>query len=161
MTDWLRRAGEGIVGDLTVRWAVAEGSRGRRWRWTLSDRGSLVATTLLELTPDGVFARLERDSVAGLLTAHPEPGGRTLHGNLVRAGGVDPIALPWRPGMGVAIDGDPFGSALCAGDGELLVVAPDGGVAIAARSGRPAAALAVDARGVPQLADAGEWPLEV
>jgi hypothetical protein len=161
MTDWLRRAGEGTVGDTTVRWAVAEGSRGRRWRWTLSAGGSRRSTTLLELTPAGAFARLERDSAAGLLTAHPEPDGRTLHGNLVGTGGVDPIALPWRAAMGVELEGDPFGSALCAGDGEVLAVAADGTVSIAARQEPRAGALAVDARGVPQLAEAAEWPLEV
>lgn len=163
MTGWLRRAGEGTVGSTLIRWSIAEGSRGRRWRWTVLEAGSIVSTTLLELTPDGRFSRLERETERGSLTAHPEPDGRTLHGNVVRAGGVDPIAGPWQPQGGVAIADDPFGSALCPGTGVSLVVHRDGGVRIA--TGSPAAAagpgpLPVDARGIPTLDDAREWPLE-
>ena len=159
MTPWLRRAGEGTVGGVLVRWSVAEGSRGRRWRWTVVHAGALRSTSLLELTPEGGFARLERESSRGLLTVHPEVDGRTLHGNLVRAGGVDPIALPWRPGIGLRIAGDAFGSALCPSVDEVLTAAEDGTVSIAPA---PAAALelTLDPRGVPELTDAAEWPLE-
>ena len=160
MTDWLRRAGEGTVDGALVRWSVAEGSRGRRWRWTVLDGRTIRSTTLLELTPDGAFARLEREDADGLLTAHPEPGGQTLHGNHVRAGGVDPIALPWHAGTGLRIEGDAFGSALCPGGGDELVVARDGTVSIGASGRGAAAALALDDRGVPTLDRAAEWPLE-
>lgn len=122
----------------------------------------LRATTLLELDGTGRFTRLERDAADGLLTLHPEQDGRTVHGNRIRSGGVDPIGLAWTEDGGLRFQDDAFGSALCQGTGSWLVIAPDGVI----RTDRPEAvasipALAVDDRGVPRLDDAAEWPLEV
>jgi hypothetical protein len=172
MTGFLRRAGEGMVGPARIRWSVAEGTRGRRWRWTIDQDGQLLSTTLLELDGAGRLVRLEHETAAGLLTLHPEPDGRSVHGNRVRAGGVDPIALAWSAGAGVVFVDDAFGSALAAGLERSLIVGADGSVEVREAGSAldaaaldaaalDAAALEVDARGVPRLADASEWALEV
>jgi hypothetical protein len=163
MTAFLRRAGEGMAGSVRIRWSVAEGTRGRRWRWTIDHDGRLLSVTLLELDATGRVVRLERETAAGLLTLHPEPDGRSVHGNRVRAGGVDPIALAWSADGGVVFVDDAFGSALAADRDRWLIVGADASVQIRDDAGSAPGVLALDldARGVPRLADASEWALEV
>ena len=155
---WLRRAGRGTLPDgATVLWSVAEGGRGRRWRWILSDVDRTRHVGLMELDADGRFARLELDAPEGLVTFHPDAGTGTAHGNIVRSSGVMPLSLAWSDGTGIAIDGDAFGSALCPGSGGAVAIGMSG----ATRSvTAPAPALERDERGVPMLTDAQEWALE-
>ena len=159
MSDWLRRAGSGRQADGSdVTWSVAEGERGRRWRWTVSDLGLVRHAALVEIDPTGTFGRLELATSLGLLTLHPEPSRRSINGNVVTADGVRPLALDWSPTAALAIAGDSFGSAILLGGtgGPTLVIRPRLGV-VAGDSGP---ALERDSRGIPILADAHEWPLE-
>lgn len=159
--SWLRRAGHGTLPDgASVLWSVAEGSRGRRWRWTVSDGAQLRHSGLLELGLDGRFVRLELDAGSTLVTLHPEPGGRSAHGNVVTADGVRPIAVDWGPECGIEIVGDAFGSTLGAGEGRQIVI--DGErVADMHPAALGSSRLALDDRGVPQLANPSEWALEI
>ena len=110
-SGFLRRAGIGTLPDgSVVTWSVAEGTRGRRWRWTLGSREALRYAGLIELDVEGRFRRLELETGEGMLTLHPTADRQTVHGNVVRAGGVDPIEVAWSDDDAVAIDGDPFGS---------------------------------------------------
>jgi hypothetical protein len=164
--DWLRRAGRGGVGgdDAVVVWSVAEGSHGRRWRWLWNrHQGFLGSVGLIERATDGTLRRLEISFVGGLLTFHPDPDGTGAHGNIVTTEGVRPIATPWRPGWGVGILGDPFGSAIggWTGSGFVIDERSDG---VLWREPGPHAdvrALPIDARGVPVLDGGVEWPLEL
>ncbi len=156
----LRRAGSGTSPDgATVLWSVAEGSRGRRWRWTVSDGSRLRHSGLLELDRAGRFARLELDDGSAMVTLHPEPDGRSAHGNVVTADGVWPIAIDWAPERGVAIGGDAFGSTLCAGEGSGVVISGDRVAEVLTAA--DGSGLGIDARGVPKLANSSEWALEV
>jgi hypothetical protein len=143
-----------------VLWSVAEGRRGRRWRsLRLSVGGSVVSDLLLELDSAGRWTRLEMSTSAGILTLHPEPDGRSVHGNIVTERGVVPVALPWSPGHRLLLPDEPVAAAAL-GRG---VDEPEAGPAIV-----------VDGRLVPleiQLADrplgptdslpGPSWPLEV
>lgn len=115
MAGPLRRAGRlaDEAGGITT-WSVAEGRRGRRWRWSAVDRrGSLVAAHTLELDPEGRFAGLESAAAAGLLTLHREADG-SLHGNRVGGRGVDHIEVPApAPGL-VLVGAGPVGPAAVA-----------------------------------------------
>jgi hypothetical protein len=126
----------------------------------LVDGRHLVLAGLVELAADGAFARLELATAHGALTFHPEPDGRTAHGNVVAPDGVRPIAVAWTGGWGIGIDGDPFGSAAATWHGAGLRVGLDLRVlAPGAHPGVPA--LGTDGRGVPVLLDPDEWPLEI
>ena len=140
-------------------WSVAEGARGRRWRWMLTTgEGSLVHVGLIELDVDSRFARLELETGTGMLTLHPTPDGRSAHGNVVRPDGVDPIAVDWPATATVAISGDPFGSAVAAWRGTGWLVRRD---LTLERDPIHVPAMEVDARGIPLLSEPLEWPLEV
>ncbi|HYH93624.1 MAG TPA: hypothetical protein VD763_10725 [Candidatus Saccharimonadales bacterium] len=162
---WLRRAGRGTLADgAVVRWSVAEGDRGRRWRWILSGPdGTLRHVGLIELDRDGAFGRLELETGEGMVTLHPAGDGSTAHGNVVTDGGVRPIRIAWPAGSWVAIEGDPFGSALATTPGEAsgegwLVrgsILRMKGIDRGTRS-----AVTLDPRGVPVLVDGVEWALE-
>ena len=160
MTDWLRRAGHGRLPDgRGILWSVAEGARGRRWRWTLIDGRQLVAAGLVECDPSGAFGRLELATAAGALTFHPDRNGREAHGNVAAPDGVRPIAVAWQPGWGIGLDGDPFGSAVAGWSGSGLRVGLDlAWLPPGPHPGVPA--LPTDARGVPELTASSEWPLE-
>ena len=160
MNGALRRAGRGHLPDgNTVAWTVAEGTRGRRWRWSVLDDVGLLLVALAELDDRGLFARLELTTAAGLLTFHPEPDGASAHGNVTGPDGVRPIAVPWAAGWGIELDGDPFGSAVLAGREPMLVVAAD--LSLRQTSDEPGTPpLSVDDRGIPTLLHAREWPLE-
>jgi hypothetical protein len=164
MTERLRLAGRGRLpnGNLIV-WSVAEGARGRRWRWMHEiDRGLLLVTGLVELAPDGRFSRLELAASGGLLTFHPVQDGRSAHGNIVTPDAVLPIATKWQPEWGVGFVGDPFGSAIAGWRGDGLVVTSHHNELVWREPGPHADLIAStrDDRGVPQLDDAVEWPLE-
>lgn len=92
----LRAAGAAPLGDgRRLVWSVAEGRRGRRWRWAFLDGDRVEQAVLLELDPAGRPSRLEVASAGGLLTLHPEPETGAVHGNLVTANGVEHLSLPW------------------------------------------------------------------
>ena len=164
MTERLRLAGRGRLpnGDLII-WSVAEGGRGRRWRWMHEVQpGSLVVSGLVELAPDGRFSRLELAASGGLLTFHPVDDGRAAHGNVVTPRSVVPIATNWRPEWGVGIVDDPFGSAIAGWRGDGLVVTWHHDELVWREPGRhpDVGASPRDDRGIPRLDDAAEWPLE-
>ena len=163
MTDWLRRAGSGQLPDGSlVTWSVAEGARGRRWRWTVSAGEGLRHAGLIELDDAGRFARLELETADGMLTLHPDATGAIAHGNVVRHDRVDPIAIAWRDGASIAIEGDPFGTAIAGRRGRGWVVEAD--LRIWSEddesSGVADDVLTLDERGVPRLLGGREWPLE-
>lgn len=172
MSDWLRRAGTGRLPDgRVVSWSLADGRRGRRWRWTIASAGGIEVAALAELAPDGTLARLELATSAGMLTLHPEPDGRSIHGNVVSIDGVRPLAFRWNAGGEIGLAEDPFGTAILAGGGAgggpgARGAGGDGEVRLVVRGSLhltadgAASALARDARGVPLLADASEWELE-
>jgi len=155
----MRLAGRGRLEDGgLVGWSMAEGARGRRWRWSVVDAGIVRHVGLVEMDADGRFARLELASADGLLTLHPSVDRAELHGNIVSASGVDPLAFPADETTDVAIASDPFGTSLLgAGEGRCIWVRA--GLAVEASHRRPPR-LALDYRGVPGLENAVEWPLE-
>ncbi len=165
----LRRAGRGTAPDgAVVTWSVAEGRRGRRWREAVVVDGSIRSSLLLEVHPDGRFAHLELSTAAGLLTLHPESDG-TLHGNAIGADGIrHVVAIPWQPDDLLLVAGSPVSRAAA----PRRVDAPRTGVAIGIvvgldltlgrrAIGRTERGAAVDADGLPALADGVVWPLEV
>ena len=156
----LRRAGAGTLPDGSlVTWSVAEGTRGRRWRWTIAAAEGLRHAGLVELDAEGRFGRLELETVDGMLTLHPDADRRAAHGNLVRPGGVDPVEIAWSDDDALAIADDPFGSAVAGWRGRGWVVGSD--LRLRRDDGGATRALEIDGRGIPRLGDAREWPLEV
>lgn len=109
----VRRGGAGTLPDgARLVWSVAEGTRGRRWRWWLATDDGTSLAALLETDPDGRPTRLELAGAAGLLTLHPEPDERSAHGNVVSAAGVRPLVAPWGPGWRFAVEGLPWLAAV-------------------------------------------------
>ena len=163
---WLRVAGTGRSPDgATVTWSVAEGRRGRRWREAVVRDGAVVHSLLLELDPEGRFAHLELTTPAGLLTLHPEGDG-TIHGNAITAAGITHVrGLPWDQDDVVLIDG----SVVCAvvavqwrlsrGAEDLGVVRVPVNLSLE-RERKSIERAPVDARGLPLLENAHQWPLE-
>lgn len=157
---FLRRAGTGTLEDgSVVTWSVAEGARGRRWRWTIATGEGLRHAGLIELDPHGRFGRLELETAQGMLTLHPDADRRSAHGNVVRPGGVEPVAVAWSDDDGLAIDHDAFGSAVAGWRGRGWVVGLD--LRLRHEDGGGATALELDERGVPRFGDGREFPLEV
>ena len=156
----LRSAGHGrLLDGRAIAWSVAEGARGRRWRWTLTTgEGSLVHVGLIEMDGGGRFARLELETGTGMLTLHPTSDGRSAYGNVVRPDRVDPIAIDWPAAASVAISGDPFGSAVAGWRGTGWLVRDD---LTLERDPIGVPVGEVDARGIPRLSDPMEWSLEV
>ena len=110
---YLRRAGRGTLSDgTTLIWSLAEGERGRRWRAASTVEGRLTHALLLETSPGGRVQRLELTTASGVLTLHPEPDGRSIHGNVVHVGGVRPLAFPWGPEHELEVVDRPFASAV-------------------------------------------------
>jgi hypothetical protein len=142
-----------------VTWSVAEGARGRRWRWTIAMGEGLRHAGLVELDPDGRFGRLELETARGMLTLHPDADRRSAHGNVVRPGGVEPVEVAWSDDDGLAIDDDPFGSAVACWRGSGWVIDPD--LQLRREDGGDTRALELDERGIPRLDVAREWPLEI
>jgi hypothetical protein len=100
-----------VGGDL-LTWTQAEGERGTRWREAIEHDGGLIRSLLLEVSSDGRATRLEMTTRAGLLTLHPEPDESALHGNVVAAGGVRHLALPWSPEHELLILGSPASATI-------------------------------------------------
>jgi hypothetical protein len=143
-----------------VVWSLAEGVRGRRWRWTIQIGSGLRSSTLAEIDPAGRFARLELSTAVGMLTVHPEPDRRSIHGNVVHSGGVRPIAEAWTDEVVLGLEGDPFGTAILGGGAERKSLLVAAGLVVTPRGTEVVPALDVDDRGVPILVGATEWPLE-
>src|SRR5262245_8835609 len=94
----IRRAGRATQpGGKTIAWSQAEGARGTRWREVVTRDGELVRAVVLEVSPAGRETRLEVTTGVGMLTLHPEPDHRAMHGNVVSAGGVRHLAFSWSP----------------------------------------------------------------
>ncbi len=67
----------------------------------------MAQNLLLEVSPSGRPRRLELATTAGMLTLHPEPDERTIHGNVVGSNGVRPLAFEWSPGHELVVPGLP------------------------------------------------------
>ena len=94
MTLPVRQAGR-LADDAgrMLTWSIADGRRGRRWRWTVVDRrGTLLVTHALETDPKGQFLGLESVAAGGLLTLHREEDG-SIHGNRIGERGVDHLTI--------------------------------------------------------------------
>jgi hypothetical protein len=183
----LRRGGRGQQPDgALLTWSIAEGARGRRWRATTTVDGILHQALVLETNDGRRATKLEIASNAGLLTLHPEPDERELHGNVVTAGGVRHLRFEWSPRHELLVAGVALvpvatiwrlGGGVGVGEGidrPAVVVDLDltcrPAVARLERVDETtwnvhAGALRLEVRcdpdGVPGLEDAGEWPLEV
>jgi hypothetical protein len=144
---------------------------------------------LLEVAPDGTLAKLEVAAPDGLLTLHPEPETSILHGNVVRANGIEHVALPWSPAHVLMVGASPVTAAVAAvrlaawiGVGEgVSVAAVEVGDTLtirratwrAARTGErrwrllaadggPSVLLVLDEDGAPTGLEEGDgWPLEL
>lgn len=189
MTALVRRAGRATLpGGTEVRWTVADGTRGRRWRAALTNGAVLTGSVLLEVDLDGRPSRLELATAAGLLTLHPESSGG-LHGNVVLPDGVRHLALAWDSDHELVIEGLPITDAVTArrlaattgvGEGRIVRAVTIGrdlsvrdGTARFTRvadatwridddDGGAPRTVTIDARGLPAWSDgAGEWPLEL
>jgi hypothetical protein len=163
VTDWLRRAGTGRLetGGLAT-WSLAEGRRGRRWRWTIVVEGALHQVSLVEIDPGGHVTRLELATAAGLLTLHPDETGRRLHGNVANRDGVRGVDRNWSDGHRLALIDDEFGSAvLGASDaGARTIVAVGADLVLRAVRDRSDLRIATHRAGIPRLIESREWPLE-
>ena len=188
MIAMLRQAGTGRFGNGSrVVWTVAEGVRGRRWRWTHTSDAGIVAVGLLELGTDGRLAKLELAGPAGLLTLHPAKDEQELHGNVATAHGMRHLRLPWSPAHELIVEGEPLvAAAAChrlagaigpGGGADIPVLVIESGYGMrdcrshVSRdtverwrmdvSPHPKVRLAIDAQGVPVgLDDESTWPLE-
>jgi len=188
MSEFVRRAGTFRLTDgATLTWTVADGSRGRRWRATSTMAGAITHALLLEVDLAGRPARLELSTPAGLLTLHPDLPGTSLHGNIVSAGGVQPVVFDWSQDHALSVDGRPIGDAVTARRitdstrvGErrsvpVIAIGADLSLREAVYGFEPVRygiwrisdeagdrMLRIDDRGIPAgLADSSEWPLEV
>ncbi len=189
MITLLRRAGSGRLTDGSrLVWTVAEGSRGRRWRWTHTTDVGLSSVGLLELDEQGGFSRLELGSAVGLLTLHVDHGGGEVNGNVAGPSGMRHLRFPWSPDALVLVDGEPLvAAAMChrlAGrldarptdEHDVLLVEPS--YAVRDTLGRFTREsdtrwrielsqarrfrIAIDGQGLPTgLGDESDWPLEV
>ena len=188
MITMLRKAGTGRFGNGDrVVWTVAEGAKGRRWRWTHTNDVGIVAAGLLELDTNGRPAKLELAGPAGMLTLHPTTDERELHGNVAGAFGMRHIRMPWSPGHALIVEGEPLvAAAMCqqlagaigpGGEADIPVVVVEPGYALrdcrsrVTRDGEqrwrmessphPKVRLAIDTHGLPVgLQDEAIWPLE-
>ncbi len=187
---FVRRAGTGRLPDgRRVTWTVADGRRGRRWRAITTSGDRLLHAVLVEVSPDGTLARVEVAAPGGLLTLHPEADASMLHGNVVRAEGIEHVALPWTPGHVLMVGASPVTAAVAAvqlaarvGVGEgVSVPAVEVNDALtirqatwrAARTGAhrwrllaadggPSVLLVLGEDGMPAgLEQGGDWPLEL
>jgi hypothetical protein len=182
----IRRGGRGrqIDGAL-LTWSIAEGARGRRWRGTTTVDGILHQACVLETDGAGRPRRLEIASNAGLLTLHPEPDERELHGNVVTPGGIRHLRFAWSPTHELLVEGVALvstasawrlGGEVAVGEGierPVVLVDPNlvcradlariervGPEAWRIRAGELTTHASAGTDGVPRLDDAEEWPLE-
>ncbi len=169
-------------------WTVADGSRGRRWRAvTTHGDGRMEAALLVEAAPDGRLVKLELATGEGLLTLHPEGDPVRLHGNVVRASGIDHVSLPWSADHLLMVGASPMTAAVAVASGAVGVGVGEGaGVPVVevgidlrlraatwrvarvaerrwrllAADGGASLLLEVDAAGIPTAVRAESWPLE-
>lgn len=114
MSGLVRLAGRAPLPDGGwITWTVADGRRGRRWRTVTALNGRCVLSALLEVDPEGRFAKLELATPDGLFTLHPERGDE-LHGNAVLADGVRHLKYAWSPDHALEVDGLPIATAVTA-----------------------------------------------
>lgn len=185
----MRRAGTGrLPGGWRLTWTVADGHGGRRWRAITVAGDRLLHTLLLEVEPDGSLSKLEVATPEGLLTLHPEPDASMLHGNVVRAAGIERVTLPWSQAHILMLGASPVTGSVAAGSlasrigvGEgASVPAIEVGKSLAIRratwraartgerrwrllaaDGGPSVTLELDDDGVPTGLDtAADWPLD-
>ena len=157
---WLRRAGRlDLGGGETVLWSVAEGRRGRRWRSVRRDaHGGLLSDLLLELDPDRRWTRLELATASGILTLHPDPDGRAVHGNAVTERGVLPLAFGWSPRHRLVVEGEPI--AAVALGGSSSDASGDPGLVVSADLSLTAEETIVVPAWSPDRLPGPSWPLE-
>ena len=152
----------------------------------LVEEDRVVGVLLVETAPDGRLGRLELSTADGLLSLHIE--GDTLHGNVVRPTGMEHIALPWSDGDLLLVVGTPATAAAAArmlgdrigiGQGQTVSgvsvdvhlgvrratfrvarVGPRGWWFVTADTGQQTG-VTLDLDGIPLLADADHWPLEL
>lgn len=167
----VRKAGRGRQPDGTlVIWSLSDGTRGRRSREVrVSPDGGIVGSLLLETDPERRFSHMELSTSAGLLTLHPEDDG-TLHGNAIRAGGIEHIAgLPWTTSGLLLVDGSPVASATAAWfvqDQPVPLRSDWHAVTIDVElrwrvERRLPAEIAANHDALERLDDAADWPLEL
>lgn len=186
---YLRRAGvQTLPGGRHLTWSVAEGIRGRRWRGAVTGAdGELAEVLAVETGPSGALTRLEMTTAAGLLTLHPAGSPVRLHGNVVRAGGVEPVSLPWSPAHALFAGASPLTAAVAAGGPAVVAGVGEGrtiraveigpGLVVReatwriahtsptrwrmlAADGGPSLLLVLDTDGLPAGDEAASWPLE-
>ena len=185
----VRRGGTAsLPGGRHVVWTVASGTKGRRWRSVTSHGdGRMEASLLVETAPDGRLLKLELTTGEGLLTLHPDGDPVRLHGNVVRASGIDHVSLPWSGGHILLAGASPVTAAIAVqgaaarigvGEGANLP-AVDVGIDLRPRpatwhvahtaehrwrllaaDGAASLLLETDADGLPTAADGTAWPLE-
>jgi hypothetical protein len=177
-TNPVRRAGRFEVPEQhqAILWSVADGRRGRRWRWVVSRGSDLTIVHTLELDPAGDFSRLESATADAMLTLHRE-ADFSIHGNRIDRHGVEHITIDAAP-LRLLVDGDE-GLGLAALVTGLAIAEPaqlrfvrvsvdlrvGGGTATVAPIGRQAmrvgeTEVALDADGLPVSAGQA-WPLEL
>lgn len=178
-----------LPGGRRMAWTVADGTRGRRWRAvTTHGDGRMESALLVETGPDGRLSKLELATGEGLLTLHPEGSPVRLHGNAVRASGIDHIALPWSADHLLLAGASPMTAAVAVGSGAVALGVGEGASVpvvevgldlrprlatwrvarvgerrwhLLAADGGPALLLEVDRDGIPTGARGASWPLEV
>ncbi len=143
---------------------------------------------LVEAAPDGRLLKVEAAGAAGLLTLHPDGHPRRLHGNVVRAAGIEHLTLPWSDDhllfVGVspvtaAVAAAALGARIGVGEGAsapAVEVGPDLRVKAAtwriarvgerrwrmlAADGGPSLAVELDVDGIATTDGAESWPLEL
>ena len=186
----VRRGGRAsLPGGRRLVWTVADGAKGRRWRAvTTHGDGRMEAALLVETAPDGRLLRVELATGEGLLTLHPDGSPERLHGNVVRASGIDHLSLRWSDAHVLLVGASPVTAAAavaCAaagiGVGEgASVPAVEVGIDLRPREatwrvartaprrwrllaadGGPALLLETDEQGIPTAPDGVWWPLQL
>jgi hypothetical protein len=141
-----------------VQWLVAGLAHRQQRCQHAEEMVGLRHAGLVELDAEGRFVRLELETAEGMLTLHPDTERSAVHGNVVRRERVDPIEFRWSDDDAVAIDGDPFGSAVAGWRGRGWRVGMD--LSILRADDGHSAALELDGRGIPLVTGAQEWALE-
>jgi hypothetical protein len=146
-----------------------------------------VTVLLLELDLDGHPTKLEMATGDGLLSLHPEAAPAALHGNVVRAAGVEHVTLPWSADHILIAVGSPVTAAAAAsllagrigvGEGHSVpAVMIETGLTVGratwrvlrfserrwrllAADGSADIAIEIDDVGVPEFKNGAAWPLE-
>jgi hypothetical protein len=153
-----------------------------------SDDGRLETALLVETSPDGILRKLELATGDGLLTLHPEATPSRLHGNVVRASGVEHVELAWSDRHALLVGDSPITAAVAVA-GPVAAVGVGEGASVAvvevaadlrireatwrvartgirrwrllAADGGPALLLETDDDGIPATTDGTSWPLEL